>query len=171
MTDHLPTSDKKRDDRDNTGLNWPRITAISFAIAAHITAIMLLLVPVTPPGAQQDEEEVTSVVIIEPPPPPPAPPSPPAPSAPPRNTDDLRASICSKPSLAPLQAAAGRAGGSTDLVLALTFQADGTVTDVSIAKSSRNRDLDRAAQTWARKVKLCPGAAGTGRLPFSFSAE
>lgn len=72
MTEPLPTHDKR--DREEPGLNWPRITAISFAIALHIAALMLLLVPVTPPGAEQEEEENTSVVIIEPPPPPPPPP-------------------------------------------------------------------------------------------------
>ena len=54
MTQHLPTHDKR--DREEPGLNWSRITAISFAIALHIAALMLLLVPVTPPGAEQEEE-------------------------------------------------------------------------------------------------------------------
>jgi hypothetical protein len=51
MTQHLPTHDKR--DREEPGLNWARITAISFAIALHIAALMLLLVPVTPPGAER----------------------------------------------------------------------------------------------------------------------
>ncbi len=106
-----------------------------------------------------------------PPPSPPAPPTPPAPSAPPRNDNDLRASLCVRPSMAPLQQAVSRAGVSADLALMITYAADGTITDVSIAKSSRNRDLDRAAITWARRAKLCPGSAGQGRLPFSFALE
>ena len=67
MTQPLPIHDKR--DRDDPGLNWSRITAISFAIALHIAALMLLLVPVNPPGAEKQDEENTSVVIIEPPPP------------------------------------------------------------------------------------------------------
>jgi protein TonB len=222
MTEPLPTPDKR--DREEPGLNWSRITAISFAIALHIAALMLLLVPVTPPGAEQEEEQNTTVVIIEPPPKPPeppppppeppkeikltpqevpretppepqpepppvifdepspmaepapppvppAPPTPPAPTGPPRNDNDLRASLCVRPSLAPLQQAASRAGVAADLALMITYQADGTITNVDIVKSSRNRDLDRAAQTWAKRAKLCPGSAGQGRLPFSFATE
>ena len=105
-----------------------------------------------------------------------APPAPPAPTPPPavpsRNSSDLRASICSKPSIAPLvQALTASGASSADLSLHLVFTADGTVTNVSIVKSSRDRNLDRAATTWARAVKLCPGAPGDGILPFSFSAE
>jgi TonB family protein len=66
--------------------------------------------------------------------------------------------------------ALGQSGASTaELSLRLTFTASGDVTAVSISKSSRDRDLDRAAISWARGVKLCPGAAGEGILPFSFS--
>jgi len=57
------------------------------------------------------------------------------------------------------------------VVLLIVYQADGTITDVSVAKSSRNRDVDRAAVTWAKRAKLCPGAAGQGRIPFSLSSE
>jgi TonB family protein len=84
----------------------------------------------------------------------------------------LRASVCYKPSVAPLVQALTQSGAtSADLSLHLVFTADGTVTNVSIAKSSRDRNLDRAAMSWARAVKLCPGAPGDGILPFSFSAE
>jgi len=76
-----------------------------------------------------------------------------------------------RPSLAPLAAAVSKAGVAADLALMITYQADGTITDVSVAKSSRNRDLDRAAVTWARRAKLCPGSPGQGRLPFSFAVE
>ena len=50
-------------------------------------------------------------------------------------------------------------------VVQLQFTADGTVTSAAVSQSSHNRDLDRAALSWARQVKLCPGAAGTGFLP------
>jgi protein TonB len=102
--------------------------------------------------------------------PPPAPPAPKPPPGPSYNANDLRASICSKPGMGTLVRALMQSGSSTaEMSLRLTFTADGSVTNVSIAKSSRNRDLDRAAQTWARGVKLCPGSAGEGVLPFSFS--
>jgi protein TonB len=71
----------------------------------------------------------------------------------------------------PLQQAVSRAGASADLVLTIVYQADGTISDVTVSKSSRNRDLDRAAVTWARRAKLCPGSAGSGRLPFSFDLD
>ncbi|QDQ74057.1 energy transducer TonB [Pseudoluteimonas lycopersici] len=65
-----------------------------------------------------------------------------------------------------------QSGATTaDMSLRLAFTADGSVTTVSIAKSSRNRDLDRAAQSWARGIKMCPGMAGEGILPFSFSTN
>jgi protein TonB len=47
----------------------------------------------------------------------------------------------------------------------LQFTADGSVTSAAVSQSSHNRDLDRAALSWAKQVKLCPGAAGTGFLP------
>ncbi len=99
------------------------------------------------------------------PPTPPAPPAPPAPVAPTRNTNDLRASLCSKPSMTPIQLAISKAqeGGTT--VVTLQFTADGTVTSATVGQSSHNRDLDRAAVSWARQVKLCPGSAGSGSLP------
>jgi protein TonB len=103
--------------------------------------------------------------------PPPAPPAPPAaPQGPTRDANDLRASICSQPSLAPLQSAVARARINTEMRLSLTFQADGTVTDVSVAQSSRNRDVDRAAQQWARRIKLCPGSPGSGILPMNLKS-
>lgn len=74
--------------------------------------------------------------------------------------------------MGPLLVALQKSGAtSADLALHLTFTADGSVTSVSVSKSSRDRDLDRAAQSWARAVKLCPGAPGDGILPFSFSLE
>jgi TonB family protein len=72
--------------------------------------------------------------------------------------------------MGPLIMALNKSGASSaDLALHLTFTADGTVTAVSVSKSSHNRDLDRAAQSWARGVKLCPGPSGDGILPFTFN--
>ena len=123
------------------------------------------------PSPQPPPPEEPPVVFDEPSPvdvqaPPPAPPAPPAaPQGPTRDTSDLRASICSLPSQAQLASAVSRARISGLMKLTLTFQADGTVTDVQVAQSSRDRNVDRAAQTWARRIKLCPGSAGTGNLP------
>jgi protein TonB len=210
MTPRLPID--KNDDRA-VGLNWPRIAGMSFVIAVHAAALMLLLAPVTPPGAEKQDEDVTRVTFIEPPPPPPpppkeppkeikltptptpptptptppppeppvvldnptpmstqaAPPAPPAPTppaaVPSRNTSDLRASICSAPPTTPLQVAVTKAQEEGTTIITLTFTADGAVTGASVGQSSHNRDLDRAALAWAKGVKLCPGAAGTGNLP------
>ena len=72
--------------------------------------------------------------------------------------------------MGPLIRALAQSGSdSAELSLRIAFTADGSITSVSIAKSSRNRDLDRAAQNWARGAKLCPGAPGEGILPFSFT--
>ena len=69
-----------------------------------------------------------------------------------------------------MQRAMNQAGiDSAEVYLHLAFTADGSVTSVSIQKSSRNRDLDRAAQSWARGLKMCPGMAGEGVLPVIFN--
>ena len=93
-----------------------------------------------------------------------------APQGPTRDSNDLRASICSQPSMAQLQSAVARARINTTMRLTLSFQADGTVTDVQVAQSSRDRNVDRAAQNWARRIKLCPGSAGTGNLPMELKS-
>ena len=69
------------------------------------------------------------------------------------------------PPLGPVQAAVGRARITGTLRLQLSFTADGSVTDVSVAQSSRDRNVDRAAQSWARRIKMCPGQPGAGILP------
>ena len=102
--------------------------------------------------------------------PPPAPPAPKPPPGPSYNANDLRASVCSKPSMGSMIRAMQQAAiDSAEMSLRLSFTADGSVTSVSVAKSSRNRDLDRAAQSWARGLKMCPGAAGEGILPVVFN--
>ena len=47
MTEHTPHTDR----HERQPLNWPRIVGISFVIALHVAALMLLLMPVAPPGA------------------------------------------------------------------------------------------------------------------------
>ena len=53
--------------------------------------------------------------------------------------------------------AAARAGATGTTVILVTYDSNGTVLDVSVYKSSRNRDLDRAAMTGVRKWKISPG--------------
>ena len=66
-------------------------------------------------------------------------------------------------------AALSRSGvEGAEMTLRITYTADGSVTDVSVGKSSRNRDLDRPAQHWARRIKMCPSSGGVGKLPIVF---
>jgi len=53
--------------------------------------------------------------------------------------------------------AALRAGVTGTVIVQVTYDASGTVTDASVYKSSRNRDLDRAAVAGVRKWKINPG--------------
>lgn len=63
MTEQQPIH-PKHDDRDgDEGLNWPRITGITLAIAVHVAALLLLLAPVAPPGGADDDEDVTLSLI------------------------------------------------------------------------------------------------------------
>ena len=52
MTQPLPPSDKHEDRDEASGLNWARIAGISFVIAVHAAALLLLLAPVTPAMAR-----------------------------------------------------------------------------------------------------------------------
>ena len=100
-------------------------------------------------------------------------PNPPAPSGPARDTGDLRGSICSQPPTTPIQVALGKArtkgNVGSAMSVTLSYTADGTVTNANVAQSSGDQSVDRAATAWARKVKLCPGAPGSGTLPFNFN--
>jgi len=49
------------------------------------------------------------------------------------------------------------AGVTGTVIVQVTYDASGTVVDASVYKSSRNRDLDRAAVTGVRKWKINPG--------------
>ena len=60
------------------------------------------------------------------------------------------------------------------VILIIDVDANGNVTNVSVEKSSRNRDLDRAAMDAARKWRFNPGqsngqrSAGRVRVPVDF---
>ena len=87
--------------------------------------------------------------------PPPSPPAPPS-SAPDSFGGDVDASTRAQyPVKYP--PAALRAGVTGTVVVQVTFDASGNVLDASVYKSSRNRDLDRAALTGVRKWKVNPG--------------
>ncbi len=88
--------------------------------------------------------------------PPPSPPAPPA--SPPADFGggDVDASTRAQfPVKYP--PAALRAGVTGTVIVQVTYDANGTVTDASVYKSSRNRDLDRAAVAGVRKWKINPG--------------
>lgn len=50
-----------------------------------------------------------------------------------------------------------RANATGTVIIEVTYDANGTVLDAKVHKSSRNRDLDRAALTGVRKWKINPG--------------
>ena len=60
--------------------------------------------------------------------------------------------------------AAARAGIQGTVVLIIDVDASGNVTNVSVEKSSRNRDLDRAAMDAARKWRFNPGQSGSQKV-------
>jgi protein TonB len=70
-----------------------------------------------------------------------------------------------------------RQGHQGEVILNITINAQGEVTDVTIEKSSGYRELDRAAEEAARKWKFNPGvhngkaAGGVVRVPVNFSLQ
>ena len=71
--------------------------------------------------------------------------------------------------------AAARSGIEGTVILIIDVDANGKVTNVSVEKSSRNRDLDRAAMEAARKWSFSPSivngvkASGRVRVPVDFN--
>jgi len=86
-----------------------------------------------------------------------------------------------KPAYDTLQGAISSSGlAEAEVHLTALLNPCGDVRDVWVAKSSRNRDIDRAAIAWARGARFTSvlerlgtlGRRGTlGRLPFTFVAE
>lgn len=78
-----------------------------------------------------------------------------------------RASIVSRPSIEPVQQAflASRIR-SVRPVLVIDYDASGVPTGFRLDPPSGNAELDAAIIEWGRQVRLSPGKAGTGRLPF-----
>ncbi|MBD4484354.1 TonB family protein [Xanthomonas citri pv. citri] len=182
-------------DAGNQGLSWARIIGIAFVIALHLTALMMLLIPAVAPKAPAEKERTTMVTLVDAPPPPPPPPpeapvvdvpeprpsdivTPPSPPSPPAPPSDIGASVdISSKNMNPPKypPAAFRAGVQGEVILIVDVDASGNVTNVSVEKSSRNRDLDRAAMDAARKWKFNAStvngqkAAGRVRVPVNFA--
>lgn len=177
------------------GLSWPRIVGYAFVIALHLAALMLLLIPAVAPKAAAEKERTVMVTLVDAPPPPIPPPpaapvvdipepratdivTPPAPPSPPQPPSDIGASVdISSKAMNPPRypPAAFRAGIQGEVILIIDVDANGNVTNVSVERSSRNRDLDRAAMEAARKWKFNASivngqkAAGRVRVPVNFA--
>ncbi|WP_099561277.1 energy transducer TonB [Stenotrophomonas maltophilia] len=154
---------------DDKGLSWPRIVGIAFVIALHLAAFMMLLIPAVAPKAVAEKERNVMVTIVD------APPSPPAPPAPATSIEasvDISSKAMNPPRYPP---AAFRAGIQGEVILIIDVDANGNVTNVTVEKSSRNRDLDRAAMEAARKWRFNAAesggkkAAGRVRVPVNFA--
>lgn len=148
---------------DEKGLSWPRIVGIAFVIALHLAAFMMLLIPAVAPKAVAEKERNVMVTIVD------------APPAPPTSIEasvDISSKAMNPPRYPP---AAFRAGIQGEVILIIDVDANGNVTNVTVEKSSRNRDLDRAAMEAARKWRFNAAesggkkAAGRVRVPVNFA--
>lgn len=106
---------------------------------------------------------------------PPAPPAPPAPASAPADSVasvDIGSRQMNKPEY---PATAKRLGIQGEVVLIIDVDAEGNVTNVTVERSSRNRDLDNSAMQAARKWKFYPAIVhgqktpGRVRVPVSFT--
>ncbi|WP_099524754.1 energy transducer TonB [Stenotrophomonas maltophilia] len=155
---------------DDKGLSWPRIVGIAFVIALHLAAFMMLLIPAVAPKAVAEKERNVMVTIVDVTPP--SPPAPPAPATSIEASVDISSKAMNPPRYPP---AAFRAGIQGEVILIIDVDANGNVTNVTVEKSSRNRDLDRAAMEAARKWRFNAAesggkkAAGRVRVPVNFA--
>lgn len=77
-----------------------------------------------------------------------------------------------KPSLEPIHRAVAAAGfDDANAVLVLAYDAAGRVTEVQMVRSSGSIAVDATIIDWTKHLLLKPGAAGYGRLPFSFKVR
>lgn len=148
---------------DDKGLSWPRIVGIAFVIALHLAAFMMLLIPAVAPKAVAEKERNVMVTIVD---------APPAPATSIEASVDISSKAMNPPRYPP---AAFRAGIQGEVILIIDVDASGNVTNVTVEKSSRNRDLDRAAMEAARKWRFNAAesggkkAAGRVRVPVNFA--
>jgi protein TonB len=104
--------------------------------------------------------------------PPPAPPAPPPVESDYNGTVDPSAKSLNPPRYPPEESRRGIGGTVT---LLLTYDISGIITDVSVSKSSGNRNLDRSAMQAARRWKVNPGTrngqkvAGQATVSVNFS--
>ena len=121
--------------------------------------------PTEAPPIITDTPRAVDVQAPPPSPPTPAPPQPPARTAP---SGDLSASMC-VPVRPQYPREAERAGITGTVMVSVSFNNSGAITEARVQKSSGNRDLDRAAITAAKRAKLCPGSGdGSGYFPVNF---
>lgn len=100
------------------------------------------------------------------------PPPPPAPPASAIAQTESRPALVVRPSVAPVEEAFKASGlAQVRPVLTVTYDAQGVVTDAVLTTPSGNDALDQAILAWGRAVRLTPGKAGTGRLPFDLANE
>ncbi|OMO40298.1 MULTISPECIES: energy transducer TonB [Stenotrophomonas] len=167
--------------------------------------MMLLIPAVAPKAVAEKERNVMVTIVDAPPPPvknlsppkpspvppppqapvvdvpeprpsdivtPPSPPAPPAPATSIEASVDISSKAMNPPRYPP---AAFRAGIQGEVILIIDVDANGNVTNVTVEKSSRNRDLDRAAMEAARKWRFNAAesggkkAAGRVRVPVNFA--
>jgi protein TonB len=104
--------------------------------------------------------------------------TPPSPPAPPAAATDIGASVdISSKNMNPPKypPSAFRSGAEGEVILIIDVDANGNVTNVAVEKSSRNRDLDRAAMEAARKWRFNSAVvngqktAGRVRVPVNFA--
>ena len=129
--------------------------------------------PIPPPPEQPPVVFVDST-LMDTQAPPPSPPSPPSPQPDIVASVDISSKNMNPPKYPP---AAYREGISGEVILIVDVDANGNVTNVAIERSSRNRDLDRAAMDAARKWRFNPSirngqrAAGRVRVPVAFTLK
>ncbi len=81
-------------------------------------------------------------------------------------------SLAFRPSMQPLfQAVAASARSHASAEVEVDYDATGAVTAIRMIRSSGSRALDGAVVAWVRQMRLQPGIAGTGRLPFDFTLD
>ncbi|MBN4841748.1 energy transducer TonB, partial [Citrobacter braakii] len=106
-----------------------------------------------PPPPEQPPIEVEDPSPVDLPPQPPSPPSPPAPIADIGSSVDPSSRRLNPPRYPPQELRQG-VGGT--VILVISIDAQGNVLDIQVEKSSRNRNLDRAAVEAARRWKFNP---------------
>lgn len=107
-----------------------------------------------PPPPEEPPVVFEDATPVDVPAPPPAPPAPPAPLANFAASEDISGRRLNPPRYPP-QEARRCIGG--EVVLRVSIDGKGQVLDVKVDKSSRNRNLDRAAMDAARRWRFNPG--------------